>query len=79
MEHKDCEDDHTARKDFQQGAFIIVPMETASNTPQCYKLTLMDERRRNKHIIRLAGIEGTAIRWSDLDNMELQSSHACMH
>lgn len=37
-------------------------METARNTAQRYKLILMGERRRNEHVISLAGTEGTAIR-----------------
>lgn len=59
-------------KAFDRGTFIIVPMETASDTAQRYKLVLMDGRRRNEHVISLAGTEGKAIRWNDLDGTELQ-------
>ncbi|MCJ1368314.1 hypothetical protein MMC16_007456 [Acarospora aff. strigata] len=59
-------------KAFDRGTFIIVPIETAIDKPQRYKLVLMDERRRNEHVISLGGSEGTAVKWRDLDNAELQ-------
>lgn len=54
-------------KAFDRGTFIIVPIETAMDKPQRYKLVLMNEQRRNEHVISLAGSEGIAVKWRDLD------------
>ncbi len=60
-------------KAFDEGTFIIVPMDTASDDkPQRYKLVLMDEKRRNQTVKTLGGPVTTAIRWRDLDNTELE-------
>lgn len=59
-------------KAFDRGTVIIVPIETATEKPQRYKLVPMDERRRNEHVVSLGRSEVTAVKWRDLDNAELQ-------
>lgn len=59
-------------KAFDKGTFIIIPIQTAMEKPQRYKMVLMDERRRDQVVINLGGSKVTAVKWSDLDNVELQ-------